>query len=167
MNMPTTRGNRFLHEFHQPGRAGIGGSIGRFTERICDVFNVQLSTFFDEDKFEEITCDTVVRKNNRRVIKIDGSRSVMALFNSDLNHELEMILITAEPGAESGDVPHRHDGEECGIVIKGKMEIILDDKSYILDEGDSFYFSSERAHRWRNTGDGEMVSVWVITPPSF
>ena len=77
-------------------------------------------------------------------------------------------MIIAQPGAQSGHRYHYHKGEECGVVVKGTLNIYLDDgTSYDLAEGDSMYFSSEQGHKWKNLGDGESISVWAITPPSF
>jgi transcriptional regulator with XRE-family HTH domain len=38
---------------------------------------------------------------------------------------------------------------------------------YALDAGDSIYFNSEIAHRWKNDGPGAVEAIWLSTPPSF
>jgi DNA-binding transcriptional MerR regulator/quercetin dioxygenase-like cupin family protein len=71
------------------------------------------------------------------------------------------------PGASS-EGTYRHEGEEFIHVLSGAIELTLDtDRFFVLSEGDSFYFSSQRRHRWRNLADGQTVVIWINTPPSF
>ena len=60
-----------------------------------------------------------------------------------------------------------HEGEECGIVLKGKLLIKTEKKDYILEEGDSIYLNSTIPHRYINIGEVPCESMWVMTPPSF
>jgi len=39
--------------------------------------------------------------------------------------------------------------------------------TYTQNEGDTLYFSSEQAHRWRNTGSEEAVLLWLNTAATF
>ena len=54
-----------------------------------------------------------------------------------------------------------HEGEECGIVVRGRIELTVEGKRYDLKTGDGYYFESKRQHRFRNTGDEvcEIVST--------
>lgn len=60
-----------------------------------------------------------------------------------------------------------HDGEECGIVLSGRLEIVFQDERFTLEAEDSLSFPSTRPHRIRNVARGESTALWVITPPSF
>jgi quercetin dioxygenase-like cupin family protein len=52
--------------------------------------------------------------------------------------------------------------------MKGALEIWLDEVDrYEMSAGDSLYFNSSQAHRWRNTGDEETLLMWINTPPTF
>ena len=57
-----------------------------------------------------------------------------------------------------------HNGEEFVFVTHGTLEITLDDKVYMLNEGDSICFSSRQRHNWRNPGLIEANCIWVYTP---
>jgi quercetin dioxygenase-like cupin family protein len=53
-------------------------------------------------------------------------------------------------------------------VIGGTCEFWLDEvEHYVLNEGDTLYFSSAQAHRWSNPGPREAVLLWVNTPATF
>lgn len=75
------------------------------------------------------------------------------------------IHIVERGGASDGTVQHR--GEEVGYVLEGKIELTVDDKTYVLEAGDSFSFRSERAHGYRNIGRGRARILFVNTPPTF
>lgn len=142
-------------------------------KRICDFLGVPLAVFFDDERFQEIASDRVIRQEHRKRLNFEGSKAEMFLLSPSVtpemtNCKIELMMIIAQPGAQSGHRYHYHKGEECGVVVKGTLNIYLDDgTSYDLAEGDSMYFSSEQGHKWKNLGDVESISVWAITPPSF
>lgn len=82
------------------------------------------------------------------------------------NIRLDANIHALEPGADSGgDI--QHEGEEIGYVLEGAAELFVDGESFILSEGDSFYFSSDLPHRYRNLFDGVTRILWVNTPSTF
>ena len=61
----------------------------------------------------------------------------------------------------------RHDGEEAGVVVRGKIEVTAGRHKKVLGPGDAYHFSSAVPHRFRNIGDEECEVVSAATPPSF
>ncbi|MBI4693700.1 MAG: cupin domain-containing protein [Gammaproteobacteria bacterium] len=107
----------------------------------------------------------VLRKQHRRRIGFrDGF--VDYLLSPDLEGEIEMLLTHFSVGASTGE-PYTHRGEESGLVLKGRLEITVGDRTFVLEEGDSFRFSSTEPHRYRNAYDGETILVAALTPPSY
>ena len=78
-----------------------------------------------------------------------------------------MIRVVMPPGESTGDVPLVHEGEECGSVLQGKVEIWVGEEYYVLEAGDAIYQKSTIPHRSRNIGEGEAIVIVAITPPSF
>jgi len=107
----------------------------------------------------------VVRKGNRRRI-IFREGFVDYLLSPNLEGNLEFILTHFSPGASTGD-QYTHRGEEGGMVLKGRMEITVGERSFVLEEGDSFNFPSTKPHRYRNVFDGETIVMYAITPPTY
>ena len=62
---------------------------------------------------------------------------------------------------------HTHEGEEFGIVLKGELELTINDKVHVVRENESFYFTSQTPHNWNNKSKEDAIVVWVITPPTF
>jgi transcriptional regulator with XRE-family HTH domain len=75
------------------------------------------------------------------------------------------IHIVAVGGASDGLISHT--GEEVGYVLEGVIELIVDDRRWRLEPGDSFHFRSERQHGYRNLGTVPARILWVNTPPTF
>jgi DNA-binding transcriptional MerR regulator/quercetin dioxygenase-like cupin family protein len=82
------------------------------------------------------------------------------------NTVMEPHLFRIAPNSGSGE-SYSHEGEEFLYVMKGELHISLAGKEYQLKEGDSFYFESTTAHRWKNPGKKETCVLWVNTPPTF
>lgn len=75
------------------------------------------------------------------------------------------IHIVAPGGGSMG--PMRHDGDEAGYVLEGRLELSIADTSYELGPGDSFSFPSHLAHTYRNPGTDVTRVIWINTPPTF
>ncbi len=71
------------------------------------------------------------------------------------------------PGAQSGKPMLSHQGEEAGIVIKGRLGLEVEGRRYELGPGDAYFFDSRKPHAFRNLDESELVVVSACTPPSF
>jgi quercetin dioxygenase-like cupin family protein len=69
-----------------------------------------------------------------------------------------------EKGGTNGKF-HTHQGEECGLVLEGRLEAIYDGDTYTLEAGDSIYIDSTKPHNMKNAYDGRTIVVWVDSPP--
>ena len=135
--------------------------------KIANLLEVNIGYFFDEDD-ENIEEKIVVRKNHRKSINTNDSTKSYELLMPNLNNKsIEFILITLNEETKINKELVSHKGEECGYIIEGKMKIILENKEYILEKGDSFYFDSKIPHVYENYGDETCVLVCAMTPPSF
>ncbi len=131
--------------------------------KISKALNVTMNYFFDEyDDFNQ-----VVRKNERNKIMIRKASRVYELLSPDLKKQIEMLWIEIEPNENNNDGLISHEGEECGVVIKGTLRVLSGDKVYDLNEGDSIYLDSTIPHKYLNVGTEQSVSVWSMVPPSF
>ena len=80
---------------------------------------------------------------------------------------LQLTQELYDVGADTGQKPLRHEGQEGGIVIRGTFELQLGDERHILKPGDSYYFDSTTPHRIRNIGEEEGEIINAASPPSF
>ncbi|WP_158735897.1 helix-turn-helix domain-containing protein [Alteribacillus sp. YIM 98480] len=75
---------------------------------------------------------------------------------------LRMQRIDMPPGASTGDEPHAHEGEECHIVLQGKILAEQGEDSVILEEGDSFSWNASVPHYVKNIGDKSAILLIAI-----
>lgn len=79
---------------------------------------------------------------------------------------IEAIYGRYDIGASLGDAI-THEGEEWGMVLRGRLKIWVGDEIYFLDLGDAIGFPSTIPHRLENVADEPLEYVWINTPKSF
>lgn len=139
---------------------------------IADVLGVDVSWFFMSrrgDGPRERQC--VVRADARRSLNVlYGTPSQEVgfsdmLLSSTIGGGFYMSMCVFAPGARTPDKPMiSHEGEQHAVVVKGAVELTLDDEVIVLREGDSYSFDTEIKHHVRNAlPDGETILVWGVT----
>ena len=134
-------------------------------KKAVNVLGITLSEFLSND--EDSDDNIVIRKEER--VRIDFHD--MNIISHQLVHNLKNKMMQPlyeiiKPGGGSGGA-YTHYGEEFGIVLEGELEITVDDVKYVIREGDSFYYKSNRPHSFQNNGDKDVKIIWVITPPTY
>jgi mannose-6-phosphate isomerase-like protein (cupin superfamily) len=71
------------------------------------------------------------------------------------------------PGADTGEEMLTHEGEETGILVEGRLELVVGLETFVLEAGDSYYFESTKPHRFRNPFDAPARLISAATPANF
>ncbi len=66
------------------------------------------------------------------------------------------MIVEFPPGSSIGE-PHSHEGEECHLVLEGKILAEQGEDSFIVEEGDSFSWNASVPHYIKNIGDSKAV----------
>jgi len=74
------------------------------------------------------------------------------------------LLVTLEPGTDSGPAPIVHTGHEFVYCLEGRLTYTIEDQSYLLEPGDSLLFEAHLPHRWQNVGAIPSRSLLVLCP---
>ena len=109
---------------------------------------------------------SIVRQRDRKKLIPPRGEAEYELLSPDLQRKIEFITVCFPVGAKITNF-FNHKGEECGVILEGKLKGIIGDQVVVLEEGDSIYVDSSIPHRWENIGKVEMRAIWAITPPSF
>jgi len=134
-------------------------------KKIASALQVKVVDFFLENDLMEN--DVVVKETERVNINFKrGDAKIQMLVRNIRDKRMQPFYTTIEPKGGSKGF-YSHIGEECGIVLKGQLEINLNGKSYRLKKNESFYFSSQESHSWSNPGKTKTVVIWVVSPPTF
>ena len=140
----------------------------KMMHRVALALGMPVSGLFQENVDSS---DVVMRHGERPTVGTDQVRrgkgsKLEALIPSGRVNLLSGYINDIEPGGGSEGVL-QHEGEEFGYVLDGEIELTVDNRSYQLREGDSFYFRSERPHSYINNRKKVAHVLWVNTPPSF
>lgn len=133
-------------------------------KKILDALSVSISGFFAG---EEINHPSPFYRADQLTEIGDGNLSWRLVAAGRPDRRMSVLHERYPPGADSGAEMLEHDGEEGGVVIAGEIEITVNGEVGQLVAGDAYYFDSRLPHRFRNTGDTEVVIVSANTPPSF
>jgi DNA-binding transcriptional MerR regulator/quercetin dioxygenase-like cupin family protein len=107
----------------------------------------------------------VIRPGSRK--SLETKSGVRMELLSTGTKMLESMLIRVPPGTGS-DGTYMHQGEDFLYMLEGTLEIWLDEvECHVIQKGDSFWFESNRGHRWFNPTNKEAADLWVNTPPTF
>jgi transcriptional regulator with XRE-family HTH domain len=138
--------------------------------RLVRKLEINVAKLFSEDR-ADMGPVAIMRNGERSTIQTEAMRRGRGIVLERLVSNAISTLIEANihhvapKGSSDGYI--QHEGEEIGFVLEGMLELIVDKVTYIVREGDAFFFNSSLRHGYRNPGKIEAKVLWVNTPPSF
>jgi transcriptional regulator with XRE-family HTH domain len=97
---------------------------------------------------------TVVRKGQGLSVERTKAYKYQSLASGFSDRKAEVFIVTVEPKPEAHTIyKNTHPGQEFNLVLEGSMELFINGKTIILDEGDSIYFDSTKPHGMKALGD--------------
>ena len=134
-------------------------------KKILSGFPMSLTEFFTYDR--EGREDKVFYAASDLIEIARGGVSYRQIGGSLAGKAIQLICERYEPGADTGKHALRHDGEECGFILKGRLKVTVGDKARVLKAGEAYYFNSDQPHSFKNEGTEPCELVTACTPPSF
>ncbi|MFF7706028.1 cupin domain-containing protein [Pseudomonas sp. NPDC007930] len=83
------------------------------------------------------------------------------------DRQMRMLRELYAPGADSGEPIVHPEGEECGLVTRGTIEMTVNGEVSILQAGDGYYFPTTLPHAFKNIGQDEAEIISANTPANF
>lgn len=127
---------------------------------------MSMMEFFSEDLLPENPTQ-VVYKAHELIDISDGAVTMKLVGNGHPSRAIAFLNEIYPPGADTGEEMLTHDGEETGILLEGKLELVVGMETFILEAGDSYYFESTKPHRFRNPYDEPARLISAATPANF
>jgi transcriptional regulator with XRE-family HTH domain len=129
----------------------------------CTIFGVPMSWFVELDEKQpeaQREKDVIVRAGQRRYMLHQGAKT--ELLSPQIESEIEFLMSTFEPGLKTEPKTVPSVGAEYGYILKGKLELWVDEEKFDLAEGDSYRFNRTSTYRSRNpSATEETVIIWV------
>lgn len=135
-------------------------------KKVLSGIPISLLEFFDSEEASKTDIPVVYTADEFLDSSVD-QMDWKLIGKSFPNRAMTMLVECIPPGADTGDEPYTHEGEEAGYIISGKVELIVDDQTYLLEPGQGYYFESSRPHKFSNPFEEECRLVSVTTPANF
>jgi len=133
-------------------------------KKVLDGIPISMSEFFSDDV--DFTERIFFRADELTEIA-DGGVSYRQVGTNLHNRSIQLLKECYQPGAGTGRHELRHEGEECGLILSGRLEVTVADQVAVLVAGDAYYFRSDQPHQFRNSGSETCELISACTPPSF
>ena len=133
-------------------------------KKVLDGFPISMGEFFSGDAD---TPERIFFRADELTEIADGGISFRQVGANLRSKSIQLIKECYQPGAGTGKHAIRHEGEECGIVLTGMLEVTVAGQSAILRSGDAYYFKSSQPHQFRNPGNEPCELITACSPPSF
>ncbi len=171
----TLRASRGLSQRELARRSGVANGLISLIEqertspsvsslkKILDGIPMSLAEFFALDTGPE----TRVFFRASELSRLSEGKISLRQVGDARGRSLQILHERYAPGADTGSAMLRHESEEGGIVLSGRIEVTVGDLRRVLETGDAYYFDSRTPHRFRNLGDIACEIVSACAPPSF
>jgi len=60
-----------------------------------------------------------------------------------------LIMVCMEIEAEKEDTGHKHNFDQCGIVLSGQIEMYIGEERKLLNPNESYFIPSRVQHGWK------------------
>lgn len=127
---------------------------------------LSLVEFFSPD-FEQEGEPQVVYRADELIDISDGAVSMKLVGKAHPSRAIAFLDETYPPGSDTGEEMLVHQGEETGMLVAGSLELTVNGQVYVLAAGDSYYFDSNKPHRFRNPFDEPARLISATTPANF
>ena len=117
---------------------------------------------------ETLTRHPLIKAHDIKFVKVNSSGSRLFLLSQhDNSKQMEPYILTFTKNSDSLEIMSEHPGQEFIHVLTGKVLMKLDDKQFLLEKGDNFYYNSNIPHLVKNIGETLAKILWIITPPNI
>ena len=136
-------------------------------KKLAGGLDISISKFFGE---EEQDNHMFVKRRERTTLSNIGEGGVTIEFLAPFNQDniMEACIHVVRPMSRSGNQPYSHDGQELFMVLAGKFQLTIDNKSFDMEEGDSYYLNDcSLPHMFVNPSQSDEARMLCVTNPPF
>jgi transcriptional regulator with XRE-family HTH domain len=112
---------------------------------------------------ESVASNPVFRKDEiLQICENESGAEMFLLSQHDLNKQVDPFLMRFQPKSNSTDLFKTVSGYLYGFVLTGEVQFEIDNKSYVIQPGDSIYFNTKRNFRFENVYNGVSEVLCVL-----
>ena len=97
----------------------------------------------------------------------DNGAKLFRIEHHFLNKQMHPFMAELKTSADLSGLLKNKIGQIFCVVLSGEVQFILDHEKYLLNEGDSIYFSSKVSYNAKNKGESNARILVIVSPPAF
>jgi transcriptional regulator with XRE-family HTH domain len=149
---------------------GLSSPSMRTLRSVCQALDIDGAALFapspESPEQRQEHSDFVVKANRRKPLRLKGTGVSKYRLTPSSCASMEAYLMEIEPGASSDPDFLVQTGDKIGYVLSGKLMLFVDEKSFLLDAGDTYGFPAGHVYRWQN-GWNETTLFLVVNSNHF
>jgi len=104
---------------------------------------------------ESLFNNPVFRKDENLFVERNQSGTeVFIVSQHDVSKQMETFLLKFAINSDSLEIFNQHKGQIFGYLLSGELQFEIDNKSFVVQPGDSIYFNGKRNFRILNIFNG-------------
>jgi transcriptional regulator with XRE-family HTH domain len=131
---------------------------------IAEALGIRLSQLILAAEPLTLSADRYVSRQKDRIPACFPGTNIQYQLIGREGSSLQLLSISAPPGEGMEQHERTSPGEECGIVLSGRMRVTIEDSEATLGPGDAVFIQSLLEHGWENAGTEDLRVIWAITP---
>lgn len=104
----------------------------------------------------------LVRNGKGMIVERRAPYQYHSLAYNFVNKKAEPFLVTVQPNENAAVSKNSHPGQEFNYVLKGTLLIVIDEKEFIMNKGDSLYFDASLPHGMKALGNEPAEFLAII-----
>ena len=104
----------------------------------------------------------LTRKDKGAVVERSKAYKYQSLAAGFANRKSDPYIVTVEPNETQQMHLNSHIGQEFNLLLEGRMQIQIEDKTLVLETGDSIYFDSSRLHGMKALDESPVKFLAII-----
>jgi transcriptional regulator with XRE-family HTH domain len=130
-------------------------------QRIATALEVPMFAFLD-GAHQPIP---IIRADERPQLELCDTDIRYELTTRQLGGQLMAVVIRMQPGGRHVAEPLAQPTNEIMYVLRGQLSITVDDRTYILDPGDTISYGGRSLREFAALGSEEAQVLRCVTPP--
>ncbi|MBF0510772.1 MAG: helix-turn-helix transcriptional regulator [Candidatus Omnitrophica bacterium] len=131
--------------------------------QIAKVLGIDVTEFYKGLTSQNAIMDLKNEKNTDVFTHSDNT-SYEILTKNVMNKKMMPTLVRIEEGGKTNKEQDQGGSEKFVYVLEGHVEILVNDKTFLLHKYNTLYFDSSLPHYFRNVGKGVVKFLSVLTP---
>lgn len=134
---------------------------------IAKVLGISLAELYKGVGVDEKPVDVQTKKITGEIFLKSAKATYEMLTSKVFEKKMMPVLLRIEPGGISEPEQNPIGSEKFIFCLEGKVEAVINEKTYPVKKHTSLYFEGSLPHYLKNIGKTQAVILSIITPPVF